>query len=89
MTTEEQRQIAQRARRLAAQTDKTVIAMRQRGAPALTASEAVDYLLAVAPLAQAVVRYQLALIDVVRDADYATRTEIEDDDSSQARASEG
>ena len=84
MTTEEQREIARRARKLAAQTDKTTIAMRQRGAPALTASEAVDYLLAVAPLAQAIVRYQLALIDVVRDADYATRTEIEDDDPAEA-----
>jgi hypothetical protein len=86
MTTEEQRQIADRARKLAAQVDKTTIAMRRRTRETktteLTPHEAIDYLLAVAPLAQAIVRYQLALIDVVRDADYATRTEIEDDNQS-------
>ncbi|HUN38453.1 MAG TPA: hypothetical protein VMU95_41210 [Trebonia sp.] len=91
MSAEERTQIASRARKLATGMDRETIAMRQRGAPHVPVSEAVDALAAVAPLAQAVIRYQLAMLDVIRTADYATRDlgEFEDDDSTQTRPAEG
>lgn len=59
----EQEQIAVRCRKLATQVDEYVIALRQRGAHGPTKDEALEQLRAMSPLTQALVRYQLALLE--------------------------
>lgn len=60
-------QIATRSRRLSTQVDEVVIGMRQRGAPEVSPEEAGLALRSVAPLLQALIRYQLAMLSVLLD----------------------
>ena len=61
--TGDQEQVLGRCRKLATQVDELAIAMGQRDAPATTPGDAVAILRSMAPLTQALVRYQLRLLN--------------------------
>ncbi len=65
MSAEEQAQIAVRARKLQVQIDQESIALQQRGVVQPTPEEAIGQLRAVAPLLQALVRYQLRMLSAL------------------------
>jgi hypothetical protein len=58
-------QVAARSRKLATQVDNLVIEMRQRGARQPGPEDAAAALTSVAPLLQALIRYQLAMLEAL------------------------